>query len=231
MMAKYELAAEMREDLGKGASRRLRRVNKIPAVLYGAGRPAWSLTLKENQLMRNLQEESFYAAIIELTLDGKQQKVFLRDLQRHPAKPFVLHVDLQRVRDDVEMTVVLPLRILNEETAVGVKMEGGILMRNASDIEISCLPKFLPEFIELDVAELGVGDALHLSDIKLPEGVISTQLSYGEDHDQAVVSIVSPKAEVIEDTAPEAPESEDGEDSDSDSDSDSSDDKADGSSE
>jgi len=155
----------------------------------------------------------------------------LRDLQRHPAKPFVLHVDLQRVRDDVEMTVVLPLRILNEETAVGVKMEGGILMRNASDIEISCLPKFLPEFIELDVAELGVGDALHLSDIKLPEGVISTQLSYGEDHDQAVVSIVSPKAEVIEDTAPEAPESEDGEDSDSDSDSDSSDDKADGSSE
>jgi len=230
-MAKYELAAEMREDLGKGASRRLRRVNKIPAVLYGAGRPAWSLTLKENQLMRNLQEESFYAAIIELTLDGKQQKVFLRDLQRHPAKPFVLHVDLQRVRDDVEMTVVLPLRILNEETAVGVKMEGGILMRNASDIEISCLPKFLPEFIELDVAELGVGDALHLSDIKLPEGVISTQLSYGEDHDQAVVSIVSPKAEVIEDTAPEAPESEDGEDSDSDSDSDSSDDKADGSSE
>ena len=228
-MAKYELAAEMREDLGKGASRRLRRVNKIPAVLYGAGRPAWSLTLKENQLMRNLQEESFYAAIIELTLDGKQQKVFLRDLQRHPAKPFVLHVDLQRVRDDVEMTVVLPLRILNEETAVGVKMEGGILMRNASDIEISCLPKFLPEFIELDVAELGVGDALHLSDIKLPEGVISTQLSYGEDHDQPVVSIVSPKAEVIEDTAPEAPESEDGEDSDSDSDS--SDDKADGSSE
>jgi len=230
-MAKYELAAEMREDLGKGASRRLRRVNKIPAVLYGAGRPAWSLTLKENQLMRNLQEESFYAAIIELTLEGKQQKVFLRDLQRHPAKPFVLHVDLQRVRDDVEMTVVLPLRILNEETAVGVKMEGGILMRNASDIEISCLPKFLPEFIELDVAELGVGDALHLSDIKLPEGVISTQLSYGEDHDQAVVSIVSPKAEVIEDTAPEAPESEDGEDSGSDSDSDSSDDKADGSSE
>ncbi|MEE9445328.1 MAG: 50S ribosomal protein L25, partial [Cocleimonas sp.] len=131
MSAKYILDAEMREDLGKGASRRLRRVNKIPAVLYGAGRPAWSLTLKENQLMRNLQEESFYAAIIELTLDGKQQKVFLRDLQRHPAKPFVLHVDLQRVRDDVEMTVVLPLHYLNEETAQGVKMEGGQVLRNA----------------------------------------------------------------------------------------------------
>jgi len=211
-MAKYELAAEMREDLGKGASRRLRRENKIPAVLYGAGRPAWSLTLKENQLMRNLQEESFYAAIIELTLDGKAQKVFLRDLQRHPAKPFVLHVDLQRVRDDVEMNVVLPLHILNEETAVGVKMEGGLLMRNSADIEISCLPKFLPEYIELDVAELKLGEALHLSDIKLPEGVISTQLSYGEDHDQPVVSIVAPKAEKIEDTAPEAPEGEDAED-------------------
>ncbi len=223
-MAKYELAAEMREDLGKGASRRLRRVNKIPAVLYGAGRPAWSLTLKENQLMRNLQEESFYAAIIELTLDGKPQKVFLRDLQRHPAKPFVLHVDLQRVRDDVEMTVVLPLHILNEETAIGVKMEGGILMRNSADIEISCLPKFLPEYIELDVAELKIGDALHLSDIKLPEGVVSTQLSLGEDHDQPVVSIVAPKAEVIENSAPEAPEGDDADDGDSD-------DKAEGDSE
>ncbi len=140
MATKYQLAAEMREDLGKGASRRLRRVNKIPAVLYGAGRPAWSLTLNENQLMRNLQEESFYAAIIELTLEGKKQKVFLRDLQRHPAKPFVLHVDLQRVRDDVEMTVVLPLHLINEETAHGVKMEGGVITRNLSDIEIVCLP-------------------------------------------------------------------------------------------
>jgi len=206
MATKFELAAEMRDDLGKGASRRLRRENKIPAVLYGAGRPAWSLTLKENQLMRNLQEEAFYASIIELTLDGKQQKVFLRDLQRHPAKPFVLHVDLQRVRDDVAMTVVLPLHILNEETAHGVKMEGGLLMRNAVDIEVSCLPKYLPEYIELDVAELKLGEALHLSDIKLPEGVESTQLSYGEDHDQPVVSIVSPKAEKVEEEAPEAPE-------------------------
>jgi large subunit ribosomal protein L25 len=214
MSAKYILDAEMREDLGKGASRRLRRVNKIPAVLYGAGRPAWSLTLKENQLMRNLQEESFYAAIIELTLDGKQQKVFLRDLQRHPAKPFILHVDLQRVRDDVEMTVVLPLHYLNEETAHGVKLEGGQILRNAVDIEITCLPGVLPEFIEVDLADLKLGDSLHLSSIKLPEGVVSTQLSYGEDHDQPIVSIVSPKAEeVIEETAPEAPETEGDEES------------------
>jgi len=225
MSAKYSLEAEMREDSGKGASRRLRRVNKIPAVLYGAGRPAWSLTLKENQLMRNLQEESFYAAIIELTLEGKQQKVFLRDLQRHPAKPFVLHVDLQRVRDDVEMTVVLPLHYLNEDTAHGVKLEGGQIMRNAVDIEITCLPGVLPEFIEVDLADLKLGDSLHLSSIKLPEGVISTQLSYGEDHDQPIVSIVSPKAEeVIEDVAPEAPETE-GDDAKS------SDDKADDASE
>ena len=209
MSTKYQLEAEMREDLGKGASRRLRRVNKIPAVLYGAGRPAWSLTLKENQLMRNLQEEAFYAAIIDLTLDGKVQKVFLRDLQRHPAKPFVLHVDLQRVRDDVEMTVVLPLHYLNEDTAPGVKMEGGQVLRNAVDIEISCLPGVLPEFIEVDLGEMKLGDSLHLSSIKLPEGVVSTQLSYGEDHDQPIVSIVSPKAEKVEEGAPEAPESED----------------------
>ena len=215
-MAKFELAAEMREDLGKGASRRLRRLNKIPAVLYGAGRPAWSLTLKENQLMRNLQEEAFYAAIIELELDGKKQKVFLRDLQRHPAKPFVLHVDLQRVRDDVEMTVVLPLHFLNEETAYGIKMEGGRLQRNLSDIEIVCLPGDLPEYIELDLENLKVGEALHLSDLKMPEGVRSTELEQGEGHDHAIVSIFVPKAveEVEEDTAapeaPDAPESEKG---------------------
>ena len=208
MSAKYVLEAEMRDDLGKGASRRLRRENKIPAVLYGAGRPAWSLTLKENQLMRNLQDEAFYAAIIELTLEGKQQKVFLRDLQRHPAKPFILHVDLQRVRDDVEMTVVLPLHYLNEDTAHGVKMEGGQVIRNAVDIEITCLPGVLPEYIDVDLADLKLGESLHLSDIKLPEGVVSTQLSYGEDHDQPIVSIISPKAEVIEEAAPEAPETE-----------------------
>ena len=216
MSAKYILEAEMREDLGKGASRRLRRVNKIPAVLYGAGRPAWSLTLKENQLMRNLQDEAFYAAIIELTLEGKQQKVFLRDLQRHPAKPFILHVDLQRVRDDVEMTVVLPLHYLNEDTAHGVKMEGGQIIRNAVDIEITCLPGVLPEFIEVDLADLKLGDSLHLSNIKLPEGVVSTELSYGEDHDQPIVSIISPKAETVSDDAPEAPETEGDEEADDD---------------
>jgi len=212
MSTRYQLEAEMREDLGKGASRRLRRVNKIPAVLYGAGRPAWSLTLKENQLMRNLQEESFYAAIIDLTLEGKVQKVFLRDLQRHPAKPFVLHVDLQRVRDDVEMTVVLPLHFINEETAPGVKMEGGQILHNAVDIEITCLPGVLPAFIEVDMGEMKLGDSLHLSSIKLPEGVVSTQLSYGEDHDQPIASVIAPKAEVIEDEAPTAPETEDGDD-------------------
>ncbi len=197
MATQYKLTAEMRDDMGKGASRRLRREHKIPAVLYGAGRPAWSITLKENELMRNLQEESFYAAIIELTLDGKPQKVFLRDLQRHPAKPFVLHADFQRVRDDVEMTVMLPLHYLNEETAHGVKMEGGLLMKTAVDIEVTCLPKYLPEYIEVDVADLKLGESLHLSNIKLPEGVVSTELSYGEDHDQPVVSIVSPRAEKV----------------------------------
>ena len=217
MSATYKLDAEMRDEHGKGASRRLRRENKIPAILYGAGRPAWSLTLPENQLMRNLQDEAFYVAIIELTLDGKKQKVFLRDLQRHPARPFVLHVDLQRVRDDVEMTVVLPLHYLNEETSVGVKMGGGQVIRNAVDIEVSCLPAYLPEFVEVDLIDLELGDSLHLSDVKLPEGVVSTQLSHGEDHDQSIVSIIAPKAaltdeeEAAESVAPEAAESGDAE--------------------
>jgi len=206
MATKYELAAEIREDLGKGASRRLRLDDKIPAVLYGAGRPAWSLTLNKNQLNRNLQEESFYAAIIELTLEGKKQKVFLRDLQRHPARQLILHVDLQRVRDDVEMTVVLPLHFLNEEEAHGVKMEGGIITRNLSDIEIVCLPGVLPEYIELDLADLKLGESLHLSDIKFPEGVTSTELAHGEGHDHSVITIHAPRAEeVIEDAPPESP--------------------------
>ena len=210
MATKYKLAAEIREDLGKGASRRLRLDDKIPAVLYGAGRPAWSLTLNKNQLNRNLQEESFYAAIIELTLEGKKQKVFLRDLQRHPARQLILHVDLQRVRDDVEMTVVLPLHFLNEEEAHGVKMEGGIITRNLSDIEIVCLPGVLPEYIELDLADLKLGESLHLSDIKFPEGVTSTELAHGEGHDHSVITIHAPRAEeVIEDEAPEAPVTED----------------------
>ena len=225
-MAKFELAAEMREDLGKGASRRLRRLNKIPAVLYGAGRPAWSLTLKENQLMRNLQEEAFYAAIIELTLDGKKQKVFLRDLQRHPSKPFVLHVDMQRVRDDVEMTVVLPIHFLNEETAHGVKMEGGKIQRNLSDIEIVCLPGVLPEYIELDLEDMNVGDALHLSDLKLPEGVRSTELELGEGHDHAIVSIYIPKVVEEEDEDTSAPEAPDAPESDTASDDDAGEDEA-----
>ncbi len=209
MATKYELAADMREDLGKGASRRLRRQHLIPAVLYGAGRPAWSLSLKENQLMRNLQEEGFYASIIDLNLEGKKQKVFLRDLQRHPSKPFVLHVDLQRVRDDVEMTVVVPLHFMNEETAHGVKMQGGLISRNLSDIEISCLPADLPEYIEVDLADLELGETIHMSDIKLPKGVVSTELQHGEDHDHSVVTINAPKAaEVIVDEAPEATEVE-----------------------
>lgn len=228
-MAKYELAAELREDLGKGASRRLRRVNKIPAVLYGAGRPAWSLTLNEFELNRHLQEETFYASIIDMTLEGKTQQVFLRDLQRHPAKPFVLHADFMRVRDDVEMVLTLPIHLLNDETATGVKLEGGLLMKNMADIEISCLPKYLPESIELDVADLALGNTLHISDIKFPEGVVSTIMAQAaidadvDDEfdinsvDQPVVSIVAPKAEeVIEDEAPEAPETEvDGETDDS----------------
>ncbi len=219
-MAKYKLTAEIREKLGKGASRRLRRENKVPGVLYGAGRPAWSLTFEKFELDRNLLEETFYASIITLTLDGKEQKVFLRDLQRHPAKEYVTHMDLMRVRDDVEMVLTLPIHLLNDETSVGVKA-GGLLMRNMPDIEIACLPAYLPESIEIDIAELEMGDALHISDITFPEGVVSTIMRHAQmeadadeeydihSADQSVVSINEPKAaEEIEDDAPEAPETE-----------------------
>ena len=223
-MSNYKLTAEMRDDLGKGASRRLRRVNKVPGVLYGAGRPAWSLTLNAFELNRNLQEESFYSSIIDLTLDGKTQKVFLRDLQRHPAKPVILHADFMRVRDDVEMVLTLPIHLLNEETSIGIKA-GGLLMRNMPDIEVSCLPANLPEFITVDIAELELGSSLHISDIKLPEGVVSTIMAQGaidaendefdiSSVDQAVVTIAASKAEKVEEEGapetPDAPESDTG---------------------
>ena len=169
------------------------------------------MTLNEFEFNRNLQEEAFYSAIIELTLDGKPQKVFLRDLQRHPAKPLILHADFMRVRDDVEMVLTVPVHLVNEEASVGIKA-GGLLMRNMVDIEIACLPANLPEYIEIDIADLEVGQSLHMSDLKLPEGVVSVILAHAEQEaaddpdfdihsvDQTVVSIVAPKAAQTEET-------------------------------
>ena len=185
----YSLTAISRADLGKGASRRLRRENLIPAVIYGGSGDAVSISLKKNEMDRNLMEESFYSSLITLDVEGKKEIVVLRDLQRHPARPIILHADLQRVMDDEEIKVIVSLHFINEEDAPGIKLEGGNTNRLLMDIEVACLPKDIPEFIEVDMAKLERGQSIHLSEITFPEGVVSTQLSHGEEHNLAVVTI------------------------------------------
>ena len=185
----FTLNAEPRSDRGKSASRRLRKTGKVPAVIYGGGEEPTSITFDQDNLLHNLENEAFYSHILTVNVDGKPQKVILRGLQRHPYKPSVLHVDLLRVREDTAINVHVPLHFINEESCHGVKMEGGAISHNFSEIEVTCLPKDLPEFIEVDVLDLKLNEAIHLSEIKIPEGVTIVELSHGEGHDHPVVSV------------------------------------------
>ena len=181
MSVDFTLNAEVRDEsqLGKGASRRLRRLGKVPAVIYGGGEDPVSVTFDHDSLMHSLEQEAFYSHILNVDVAGKSERAILRDLQRHPYKPTVLHMDLLRVREDTAINVHVPLHFLNEESCHGVKMEGGAISHNIVEIEISCLPKDLPEFIEVDTADIKLNEALHLSDIKVPDGVTIVELSHG----------------------------------------------------
>ncbi len=191
MSVDFTLNAEKRDpqEQGKGASRRLRRMGKIPAVLYGGGEEPISVTLDHNAVAHSLEQEAFYSHILTVDVEGKSQRAILRDLQRHPYKPTVLHMDLLRVREDTAINVHVPLHFINEDSCPGVKLEGGVISHNISEVEVSCLPKDLPEFIEVDAGELKLNDSLHLSDIKVAEGVTIVELSHGEGHDHVVVSV------------------------------------------
>lgn len=188
----FNLDAELRTDLGKGASRRLRRENKVPAILYGGEGEPVNLSLPANVVSRSLQEESFYSSIIMLTVDGKTERTILRDLQRHPYKQTILHMDFQRLVAGQEITVNIPLHFINEDACVGVKA-GGLISHTMTELEVSCRPRDLPEFIEVDMANVDVGGSVHISDITLPEGVTSIALSHGEDHDLAVAAVHAKK--------------------------------------
>ncbi len=210
MSNKIELAVELRQDVGKGASRRLRRSGKaVPGILYGGVREPINLTLKSNELNKAMEAESFYSQILNLRFDGEDQQVVVRDLQRHPATGNVQHIDFLRIRADREITVSIPIHFLNADKNAEVKA-GNTISHNINEVEISCLPGDLPEFLELDVGDLAEGHALHLSDIKVPDGVTIDALELGEDYDQPVASIVVKRAEAaVEDEAPSAPASDD----------------------
>ena len=196
----YSLTATSRTDLGKGASRRLRREELIPAIVYGGDSDPVSVTLKSNEMTRNLMEESFYASLITLNIEGTEETVILRDLHRHPYKAIIMHADFQRVNAKEALTVTVPFHFINEETATGVKMGGGIINHVMNEVEISCLPKDIPEYIEIDIAELDLHESIHLSAVKFPEGVRATMLIVGEGEEESenaslpVVSIYEPRA-------------------------------------
>ena len=194
MSEDFILAAQARDDLGKGASRRLRRLaHLVPAIVYGGKKNPVNVSLNHKDLLRHLENESFYSHIISLDIDGKAEDVILKDLQRHPAKPQILHVDFLRVSKTKKLQTNVPLHFLNEATSKGVKMQGGKVVHNMMQIEVSCLPADLPEFIEVDLAEVEAGQIVHISDVKLPKGVTSVALSHGADHDLAIATIQKPK--------------------------------------
>lgn len=203
MSIDFAVDAEARDDLGKGASRRLRRSGRVPAIIYGAGEAPQNISLDHNKMVHNFENEAFFSHIITVNLDGKKQKAILRDLQRHPAKPIILHVDFQRVSDDQAINVHVPLHFLGEDTCPGVKQEGGSISHNIIEVEISCLPKDIPEFIEVDVSELSIGDSIHLSELKIPEGITIAALTHGEGHDQQVLNVHMTKIAVEEEPVTE----------------------------
>ena len=198
----YTLEASVRSDKGTGASRRLRREGKVPAVLYGTDKEAQGIALSHNKVWLAQENEGFYSHILTLVIDGQNQEVILKDMQRHPFKNQVLHLDFQRVDANQSLHTNVPLHFIGEEKAA---KKGGTVNHVMTELEITCLPKDLPEFIEVNVADLELGQALHISELTLPEGVTSVELSKGETHDLAVVTLhVAKKVTDEDEAAPEA---------------------------
>ncbi|RDV24562.1 50S ribosomal protein L25/general stress protein Ctc [Alteromonas aestuariivivens] len=203
----FNLDAEVRTDLGKGASRRLRHADKVPAILYGGEEAPVALTLEHNKVINAADFEAFYSHVLTLNIGGKQVEALVKDMQRHPYKPKITHIDFQRVIAGQEIHTNVPLHFVNEDKCKALKNDGGVAEHHVTDVEITCLPKDLPEFIEVDMSGVEMGNTVHLSDLTLPAGVSSVELAKGdEDHNLAVVTIKP---------APKAPEADAAESEDS----------------
>src|SRR5580693_4844463 len=190
MRITYQVGADPRHDQGKGASRRLRRAGKVPAVLYGGHGQPQNIVLDHQQLLTLIDKEKFYSSIISINVDKQGQPAIVRDVQMHPARNAVVHVDLQRVIETEKLKIHLPIHFKGEASAPGVKLQGGIVSHLIQDIEVSCLPKDLPEFLELDLSSMNLNDSKHLSDIPLPAGVTIPALAH---QNPPVVSVHSPR--------------------------------------
>ncbi|WP_266184099.1 50S ribosomal protein L25/general stress protein Ctc [Dyella humicola] len=196
MATTHEIKALSRKDEGKGASRRLRHTGFVPAVVYGAGSAPESIQIEHNTILLAAKHEWFFSSVLDLNVDGKVQKVLVRDWQKHPFKMQMLHMDFLRVDENAAIRISVPLHFLNQEKSAAAKTSGVVISHNLTEVEISCLPKDLPEFIELDLADVKPGDIIHLSELKLPKGVEIVALHLGADHDTAVVTANTVKEEV-----------------------------------
>lgn len=202
----FEIKAESRSDTGKGASRRLRHTGLVPGIIYGSGKDPEMIAVNHNDLLRHLENEAFYSHILKVDVAGKVEKVVLKDLQRHPAKPYAIHFDLLRVRADEKLKMQIPLHFNGEDVAPGVKA-GGTPSHTMTEVEVSCLPSDLPEFISIDASAMEIGDNVHLTDLVMPEGVELTALLQEGDHDAVVMTIMAARThdeddELTEDDAP-----------------------------
>jgi large subunit ribosomal protein L25 len=198
----FELTAKKRNDQGSGASRRLRRAGRVPAVVYGGNVAAEAIELDMNTILLNLRKEAFHASVLTLDIEGKKEQVLLRDSQMHPYKAIVLHVDFQRVDANKKLHQKVPLHFVNADIAPGVKLSGGLVSHALNELDVSCLPADLPEFIEVDLKELKVGQSIHLKELPLPKGV--SAVLHGSDN-PVVVSIVAKKGGSDEAAAEAAP--------------------------
>jgi large subunit ribosomal protein L25 len=215
MATKFELTGEKRESKGSSSSRRLRREGRVPAVLYGGAKGSVMLTFDHDAIHHHLANEAFHTSILTVTVDGEADQAILRDVQMHPYKPKVLHMDLQRISATEKLHMEVPIHLVGEDVAPGVKLQGGIVSRLMAEVDISCLPHQLPEFLTVDISQLNIGDSVHLSDIPLPEGVTITALTHGGE-DLAVATVTTVRIveeEVVEEAAAEGavPEGAEGE--------------------
>ena len=229
MSDEFNLIAEMRDDRGKGASRRLRHQGKVPAIIYGAGREPRALMFDHNKVLRELENASFYSSILTIKVGDKSRAAIVKDIQRHPSKKQILHIDLQRIVEDEKIRMQIPIHYLGEEEAIGVKIGGGSVSRLMTEIEVSCFPKDLPEFLEVDISELELDQMLYVSSISLPKGVEVSEILL--EQDQAIVSIQEIKEiieeEIIDEVGDTEGESSDDQASTDSSDQESSDDSSD----
>lgn len=200
MSTGFALNIENRPDLGTGSSRRLRRQGKVPAIIYGGGRDPRSVVLDHTKLLHEMEREAFYTSILTLTLEDVSQPVVVKDVQRHPSRRQVLHLDFQRIREDQKINLNVPIHFLGADASVGVKEQGGEVSIQLAEVEVSCLPKDLPEYIAIDISGLELNQRLHLTDLEVPEGVELPALMH--ELDPSIVTIIPPRREE-EDAVPE----------------------------